>query len=258
MQDRRSHAARVHRLAFRRFVHAKMARTKPHHGNRLLSHLGQRLDRRRVCARLGRSRIVARVPVLRCKSLREIHHDIHLTHSFHPQLGLFFYQTMDAIDGKQARATGTSSPLGEVVDHGFDTLNCELHDPDLLHFELTSCAGPLGGLIQAAALGLGHSRYTLLCTLVGCWSMWFSTWEEYHTGTLYLGYINGPTEGLLIAVAILTTSGVKGEPQAASSLVRKTALTSDTVAQDRASGLSESMMCLAKSRSCPPMRSCST
>ena len=39
--------------------------------------------------------------------------------------GLFFYQTFDAIDGKQARATGTSSPLGEVVDHGFDTLNCE-------------------------------------------------------------------------------------------------------------------------------------
>lgn len=30
----------------------------------------------------------------------------------------FFYQTMDAIDGKQARRTGSSSPLGQLFDHG--------------------------------------------------------------------------------------------------------------------------------------------
>lgn len=45
--------------------------------------------------------------------------------------GLFFYWCADAIDGKQARATGTSSPLGEVVDHGLDTLNCESSAMDL-------------------------------------------------------------------------------------------------------------------------------
>ena len=33
-------------------------------------------------------------------------------------LGLFFYQTLDAIDGKQARRTKTASPLGELFDHG--------------------------------------------------------------------------------------------------------------------------------------------
>lgn len=33
-------------------------------------------------------------------------------------LGLFAYQSMDAIDGKQARRTGTSGPLGEMFDHG--------------------------------------------------------------------------------------------------------------------------------------------
>lgn len=32
--------------------------------------------------------------------------------------GLFIYQSLDAIDGKQARRTGSSSPLGEVFDHG--------------------------------------------------------------------------------------------------------------------------------------------
>jgi phosphatidylglycerophosphate synthase len=30
----------------------------------------------------------------------------------------FMYQTLDAVDGKQARRTGTSSPLGQLFDHG--------------------------------------------------------------------------------------------------------------------------------------------
>jgi phosphatidylserine synthase len=30
---------------------------------------------------------------------------------------------MDAIDGKQARRTGTSGPLGELFDHGCDAIN---------------------------------------------------------------------------------------------------------------------------------------
>eukprot|EP00439_Symbiodinium_sp_Y106_P045815 s4430_g5.t2 len=35
---------------------------------------------------------------------------------------LYFYQTMDAVDGKQARRTGSSTPLGHLVDHGCDCL----------------------------------------------------------------------------------------------------------------------------------------
>merc|ERR1712216_954516 len=35
-------------------------------------------------------------------------------------VGFWIYQTMDGMDGKQARRTGTGSPLGEVVDHGCD------------------------------------------------------------------------------------------------------------------------------------------
>ena len=37
-------------------------------------------------------------------------------------LMIFFYQTMDAIDGKQARRTGTSGPLGQLFDHGCDAI----------------------------------------------------------------------------------------------------------------------------------------
>lgn len=37
-------------------------------------------------------------------------------------LALFVYQTLDAIDGKQARRTNSSSPLGQLFDHGCDTV----------------------------------------------------------------------------------------------------------------------------------------
>jgi phosphatidylglycerophosphate synthase len=37
--------------------------------------------------------------------------------------GIFIYQTLDAIDGKQARRTNSSSPLGELFDHGCDSLS---------------------------------------------------------------------------------------------------------------------------------------
>jgi phosphatidylglycerophosphate synthase len=38
-------------------------------------------------------------------------------------LCVFLYQTLDALDGIQARRTGASGPLGEFVDHWFDSIN---------------------------------------------------------------------------------------------------------------------------------------
>uniref|UniRef100_A0A1I7XKB5 CHHC U11-48K-type domain-containing protein n=1 Tax=Heterorhabditis bacteriophora TaxID=37862 RepID=A0A1I7XKB5_HETBA len=38
-------------------------------------------------------------------------------------LGLFIYQTLDATDGKQARRTMSASPLGELFDHGCDSIS---------------------------------------------------------------------------------------------------------------------------------------
>lgn len=107
--------------------------------------------------------------------------------------GLFFYQTMDNIDGKQARKTGSSSPLGELFDHGIDSLNC--------------C---LGGLVQSACMGMGSTRESALVAFIPCVAMFASTWETYHTHTLYLGYLNGPTEGIIIAVGLMIVSGVLG------------------------------------------------
>ncbi|PYH47669.1 sn-1,2-diacylglycerol cholinephosphotransferase [Aspergillus saccharolyticus JOP 1030-1] len=107
--------------------------------------------------------------------------------------GMWMYSTLDNVDGKQARRTGTSSGLGELFDHGIDSLNCTL-----------------ASLLETAAMGYGSSRLGAYTALVPCLAMYFSTWETYHTHTLYLGYFNGPTEGLLIAIAIMIASGIYG------------------------------------------------
>lgn len=49
-----------------------------------------------------------------------------LIHLFSYALCLWLYSTFDNVDGKQARRTGSSSPLGELFDHGCDALNCSV------------------------------------------------------------------------------------------------------------------------------------
>ncbi|KAF2771949.1 Choline/ethanolaminephosphotransferase [Teratosphaeria nubilosa] len=107
--------------------------------------------------------------------------------------GIWAYSTMDNIDGKQARRTGTSSGLGELFDHGIDSLNCTL-----------------ASLLETSAMALGATKLGALTALIPCLPMFFSTWETYHTHTLYLGYFNGPTEGLVIASSIMALSGIYG------------------------------------------------
>ena len=109
--------------------------------------------------------------------------------------GVWMYSTMDNVDGKQARRTGTSSGLGELFDHGIDSLNCTL-----------------ASLLETAALGLGATKTGAFTAMIPCLPMFFSTWETYHTHTLYLGIFNGPTEGLLIASLLMAGSGYFGPP----------------------------------------------
>ncbi|EEP76698.1 conserved hypothetical protein [Uncinocarpus reesii 1704] len=115
--------------------------------------------------------------------------------------GLWMYSTMDNVDGKQARRTGTSSGLGELFDHGIDSLNCTL-----------------ASLLEAAAMGQGSSKIGAFTALIPCLPMFFSTWETYHTHTLYLGYFNGPTEGLIIGTLIMVAAGFYGPEIYSSSL----------------------------------------
>jgi len=99
----------------------------------------------------------------------------------------------DPLYRDQARRTGSSSPLGELFDHGIDSLNCTL-----------------ASLCETAAMGLGTSKRGVFTALVPCLPMFFSTWETYHTHTLYLGVFNGPTEGLILACTVMLMSGYYG------------------------------------------------
>jgi ethanolaminephosphotransferase len=60
--------------------------------------------------------------------------------------------------------------------HGIDSLNCTL-----------------ASLLETAALGFGATPLGAFTALIPTLAMFFSTWETYHTHTLYLGYFNGPT-----------------------------------------------------------------
>jgi len=107
--------------------------------------------------------------------------------------GLFLYQTFDAIDGKQARRTGMAGPLGEMFDHGCDALNTTL-----------------GVILTCHALNLGRSWWTFASQVATLANFYLTTWEEYHTGQLYLGVFSGPVEGILMIVTIFIITGFNG------------------------------------------------
>jgi len=113
---------------------------------------------------------------------------VYFFHAF----SLFFYQTMDAIDGKQARRTGNATPLGELFDHGCDALTTSF-------LELT--------VISTLQIGAGWWAFaTLLSALIG---FNFAQVEEFHLGTLELGYVN-VTEGQFVGMMIFITTGIMG------------------------------------------------
>ncbi|KAF8324001.1 Choline/ethanolaminephosphotransferase [Clavulina sp. PMI_390] len=108
-------------------------------------------------------------------------------------IGLFLYQTFDACDGKQARKTGMAGPLGEMFDHGCDALNTTLEV-----------------ILTLRALDLTRSWWGIASIVATAGSFYLTTWEEFHTGTLYLGVFSGPVEGILIVCCIYFITGIFG------------------------------------------------
>jgi len=88
-------------------------------------------------------------------------------------LCIFFAHTLDGIDGKQARRTKTSGPLGEMFDHGLDSW--------ITVFMPVGIFSIFG--IGAHSINYTHCLYVLASVQV---SFIFSHWEKYNTGILYL------------------------------------------------------------------------
>mmetsp|Transcript_36744 Transcript_36744/g.84596 ORF Transcript_36744/g.84596 Transcript_36744/m.84596 type:complete len:372 (+) Transcript_36744:49-1164(+) len=109
-------------------------------------------------------------------------------------LALFFYQTTDAVDGKQARRIGASSPLGQLMDHGCDALCSLSHHSQVM---LVLLPGPsLQPLLVITSLMTGF---------------FMAQFEEFFTGVLHTsaGPI-GVTELQYGLMAFLLLAGIGG------------------------------------------------
>ena len=100
---------------------------------------------------------------------------------------LFLYQTLDAMDGKHARRTGNSSPLGQLFDHGCDAISA-----------------PLMVLTLISSLQLGSTYQSVTCILAGQIPFFLAQWGESITGTMQhsMGGVFGVTEAQLVVCAI--------------------------------------------------------
>ncbi|CUM48901.1 uncharacterized protein AC631_05069 [Debaryomyces fabryi] len=107
--------------------------------------------------------------------------------------GLFMYQTFDGCDGCHARRTGQSGPLGELFDHSVDAINTTL-----------------GTIVFGSVFNLGYGWLFLIAQFASVCNFYTSTWEEYHTHTLYLSEFSGPVEGILMICACFILTGIFG------------------------------------------------
>ncbi len=88
-----------------------------------------------------------------------------------------------------------AGPLGEMFDHGCDAINTTL--------ECVLCA---------VALNLGRSVWAPASLVATLANFYLTTWEEFHTGTLFLSAFSGPVEGILMIVFIYAFTGAVGGP----------------------------------------------
>lgn len=102
---------------------------------------------------------------------------------------LFLSHTLDGIDGKQARRTGTSGPIGELFDHGLDGWAAVFITCSVYH------------IFGRNDDHLSIPVYRMFCVL---WAVHFcfmvSHWEKYNTGILYLpwGYDFSMVGGVIL------------------------------------------------------------
>ncbi len=104
------------------------------------------------------------------------------------------YMILDNIDGKQARRTKSSSPLGLLFDHGTDACTT---------FFIT-CG--LGAILALETI----YQYILLWIMIIV-PFYLNNWEEYVTGVMSLPIINGINEGTFIIVFLECLTGCIGQ-----------------------------------------------
>ena len=102
---------------------------------------------------------------------------------------IFTYMNLDSIDGKHARNTGNSSPMGEIVDHSCDNIGT----PFLI---LTMCY----------ILGVNNSLTQWYIVQISQLVFLFSHIQAYNEKTLTFGRWTGPCEFLVLIIIISVIS----------------------------------------------------
>ncbi|XP_069035016.1 ethanolaminephosphotransferase 1 [Lepisosteus oculatus] len=108
--------------------------------------------------------------------------------------GLFNFTayTLDGVDGKQARRTNSSTPLGELFDHGLDSWAC-------VFFVVT----------VYSIFGRGDSGVNVVTLYYILWVVLFSFilshWEKYNTGVLFLPWGYDISQVTISIVYIVTS-----------------------------------------------------
>ncbi|KAJ8261995.1 hypothetical protein GJAV_G00160900 [Gymnothorax javanicus] len=105
-------------------------------------------------------------------------------------VGLFIYQSLDAIDGKQARRTNSSSALGELFDHGCDAVST-------VFVAVGTCI----------CCGIGaYSHWMFFCGFVGMFMFFCAHWQTYVSGTLRFGLVDVTEVQIAIIIMYLMTA----------------------------------------------------
>ncbi|CAJ1052056.1 choline/ethanolaminephosphotransferase 1b isoform X2 [Xyrichtys novacula] len=126
-------------------------------------------------------------------------------------VGLFIYQSLDAIDGKQARRTNSSSPLGELFDHGCDSLSTGQCFPLCLSVILKLVLKPPLS-VSAVFVVLGTSiavqmgtnpDWMFFCCFAGMFMFYCAHWQTYVSGTLRFGIIDVTEVQIFIIIMYL-------------------------------------------------------
>jgi ethanolaminephosphotransferase len=133
---------------------------------------------------------------------------------FYNAFCIFAYQTLDNMDGKQARKTNSSSSLGLLFDHGCDAINSIFGSVNwIIAMELSLSVGA-SSTMEMTSSSLSSSSWDMMLAWIivfGPYGLFYiSTWEEYYTGCLILPIINGVNEGLMGAIGINIISAMYG------------------------------------------------
>lgn len=108
----------------------------------------------------------------------------------------FIYYTLDNMDGKQARRTGTSSPLGMLMDHGCDAFGMSFI------------------VLAVCSIIMLKDPATILYTAQAgvMFTFWASVWAQYHSnGIMILGKVNAVDDGIPLISLLAVISWFCGQ-----------------------------------------------